>query len=147
MNMIEQVMQIGWPCYLSFEWAMFYHDLIDQPLYVVQCATLRDGFRTQIGSADIEFITLSEDYFFGFDNVKDPVTSEEFRLASPEKSLLDYLLKQRNEGYSPDLLFFVDWERLDIQKLFQFGEAMEPWLSRDMAFMVRISRGVPAEGG
>ena len=110
----------------------FYHGVSDQPVYRIQCVTLKDGFELSVNSLRAEFVRIPEDHFFGYERREDPFLSEQFPLATPEKALLDYLYRQRDQGYSPFLLFLVDWEMLDKKRLQKYAEQMEPWLWPDL---------------
>jgi hypothetical protein len=141
MNVLEQILQTGAPCYLSFEWAMFYHGLIDQPIHRIQCATLRDGFRTEVAGFQADFFCIPEDCYFGFAEDEEPLTGEQILIALPEKSVLDYLWRARDEGYSGYLLFSVDWEKLNAGILREFAERMDPFFRGEFELLLRESSG------
>lgn len=75
------------PSYVSFEMALAYYGLIPESVYGITSASTRktSHFKTPIG----EFIyrTISAKLYFGFDFIKN--NEKFFKLASPEKALLD----------------------------------------------------------
>ena len=132
MKGLKQIIALGQPCYLSLEWALFYHGVSDQPVIKIQCATLKDSFEMEVDTLRAEFVRIPEDCFFGYEMTEDRYLLEQLPLATPEKALLDYLYRQRDEGYSPFLLFLIDWDRLNKQKLREYADRMEPWLWPDL---------------
>lgn len=76
------------PSYISFEMALAYYGLIPESVYGITSASTRktSRFKTPVG----EFIyrTIRPKFYFGFEFSKN--NGKPFRLASPEKALLDF---------------------------------------------------------
>jgi predicted transcriptional regulator of viral defense system len=75
------------PSYVSFEMALAYYGLIPESVYGITCASTRktSHFKTPIGS--FIYRTIRPKLYFGFDFLKN--NEKIFKLASPEKALLD----------------------------------------------------------
>lgn len=76
------------PSYLSMEYALGFYDLIPERVTVFTSATTKKTsiFENILGR--FEYRTLKKDLFFGFKKGVD--TGQEFFIALPEKTLLDY---------------------------------------------------------
>ena len=75
------------PSYVSFEMALAYYGLIPESVYGVTSASTRktSHFKTPIGA--FIYRTIRPKLYFGFDLLKN--NEKLFKLASPEKALLD----------------------------------------------------------
>lgn len=76
------------PSYISFEMALFYYGLIPESVYGVTSASSRKTctFKTKI--AHFSYQTITSRLFFGYDIVR--YNDKSFKLATPEKALLDF---------------------------------------------------------
>ncbi len=77
------------PSYVSFEMALAYYNLIPESVYGITSASTRKtmGFKTTIG--EFSYRTLQPKLYFGFEYF--PSHGRFYKIASPEKALLDYL--------------------------------------------------------
>jgi len=90
----------GWlypPSYISLEYALFLHGVLDQAPHVVTCVTLNKTktFHTELG--EVSYFHIKSDLFFGY-QVQDRII-----LAEPEKAALDFVYLQRKRGLEPPL--------------------------------------------
>lgn len=93
------------PSYVSFEYALNYHGIIEQVSEVVTLATSNRHRFIHAGPYTFEYTKLKEDLFFGYDRV------DNYYIATPEKALLDTLyLVSRNKR-------LVDLDNLNTKKL------------------------------
>lgn len=115
-------MERGAPCYLSFETALAYHDVIDDCIYKTSCATLRDDFELKTELGILEFVRIDEDNFFGYNKVKDAL-GKEILMAEPEKALLDWIWLCEDRGYQIQL-DEINWKNLSRAKLDEYSERM-----------------------
>ncbi|OIO06552.1 hypothetical protein CO115_04055 [Candidatus Falkowbacteria bacterium CG_4_9_14_3_um_filter_36_9] len=74
--------------YISFEYALYYYNLIDQVPSVVTLATKKRSRTIKAGNLVFEYVRLKSELCFGYD------LKEKIYIASPEKALADlfYLL-------------------------------------------------------
>ena len=93
--------------YISFEYALSYHNLIDQVPSVITCATKKRSRKIKMSNWTFEFTRLKNDLFFGYD------LKNKIYLATPEKALADllYLLARGKRS--------VDLESLEKKKINQ----------------------------
>lgn len=71
--------------YISFEYALYYHNLIDQVPAIITLATKKRSRTIKCGNWVFEYTHLKDDLHFGYE-LKDKVY-----IASPEKALSDIL--------------------------------------------------------
>ena len=77
------------PSYVSMEMALSYYHLIPESVYMVTSVTTRktNSFDTKIGNFD--YRTVKSEFYFGF--VIENYGDKHYKIASIEKSILDYL--------------------------------------------------------
>lgn len=83
--MIPEYLTAPAPCYISLQSALYLHGIISQipqTIYAVSLSRTRK-FATSLGTFSIHHI--QPDFFFGFE----PYGSDQIKLATPEKALLD----------------------------------------------------------
>lgn len=76
------------PSYISFEMALSYYQMIPESVYSITCATSRKTmvFKTNLG--DFIYHTIRPRLLFGYKLVD--YNGRRFKVAEPEKALLDY---------------------------------------------------------
>lgn len=114
---IWKVIPVVWgPAYISMEWALHYHSVLDQRYYVFTCVTTKRPqiIKSKIG--DIVLKHIKEELFFGYD--------QNF-IAHPEKALLDILYLKREMPYGELNLEFLDSERLQ-----RYSEKYPNWIQK-----------------
>lgn len=84
------------PSYLSFEWALAYHHVIPETVYVLTSATARPTRTLTALGKTFEYHRVKPSAFTGYEPVR--VGSDTVLLATPEKALVD-------------TLYFVDLKR------------------------------------
>jgi predicted transcriptional regulator of viral defense system len=90
---LEEVAAVLYPpAYISLESALFMHGAMDQAPHLLTCVSTNKTriFRTALG--EIAYFHLKKELFFGYE-MKDRTS-----LAWPEKSALDYIYLQRQNG-------------------------------------------------
>jgi len=100
---IAVIVQI--PCYVSLEWILFKHNIIDQAPYVCTCITTKKPriINTPLGS--IEYKHIKKELFFGYN---------EQLLAYPEKALLDLVYFRRHKGLT------INVDEIDLEMLMHY---------------------------
>jgi len=88
------------PSYVSFEAALSYYNLIPEIVYGVTSVSTRRTYNFKAPAAGFSYRTLKPKLFFGYDLVG--YNGHNFKMASAEKALLDYLyinnnLKNKND--------------------------------------------------
>jgi len=76
------------PSYISFESALSYHGLIPESVYGITSASSRRTYRFKTPIAEFYYRTVNPRLFFGYEIVKQG--NKSFKMANPEKALLDY---------------------------------------------------------
>ena len=96
------------PSYVSFEMALSHYGFIPESIYGVTSASSRKTcvFKTKI--AAFSYRTIKPGLFFGYDMIQ--YNNKSFKLASPEKALLDYFY------INPSLKTGDDYESLRVNK-------------------------------
>ena len=77
------------PSYLSFEYALAYHNILPEMTYTVTSATTKPTRNFTVDSKVFSFLTIKTEAYTGYRLVKNEKGS--FLLAEPEKALIDYL--------------------------------------------------------
>jgi len=92
------------PSYVSMESALNYYGIIPEAVYSVQSLSTRktDEFTTTVGA--FTYRTIKKVLYFGYHLIRDGATT--FRMASREKSLLDFLYLR------PDISDYPSFEAL-----------------------------------
>ncbi|HPT08694.1 MAG TPA: hypothetical protein PLE28_03300 [bacterium] len=113
------------PSYLSLEYALRYYNLIPEIVYSITSITTR---KTKIISTEIsnfQYRSIKENLFFAYKIIKINETS--FKMAEPEKALLDFLylrsdIKNENDIEELRLNKEVFKEIINQEKLKQYTE-------------------------
>lgn len=106
--------QLYAPSYLSFDWALSYHHLIPETVYVLTSATSRQTRTLTALGQTFEYHRLKPSVFSGYEPVK--MGSDTVLIATPEKAFVDTLyfvaLKRRA---LPDRLNLrgLQWRRVE----------------------------------
>lgn len=91
--------------YVSFEYALYFYNLINQVPSVVTCATKKRSRKISLGNWIFEYTRLKLDLFFGYE-LKDKIY-----IATPEKALADllYLMSRGKRTF--------EWANLEKEKI------------------------------
>ncbi|MFH1187273.1 MAG: hypothetical protein V1688_00235 [bacterium] len=91
--------------YISFEYALFYYNLIDQAPSVITLATKKRSRKIEMANWTFEYSRLRDDLFFGYE------LKNKIYIASQEKALADliYLISRGKR--------LVELDALDIAKI------------------------------
>lgn len=111
------------PSYVSLEMALSYYHLIPESVYTVISITTRktNSFDTKIGN--FAYRTVKPELFFGF--VINNYDSKRYKIASIEKSILDYLylnpqIKEREDFESLRINHDEFRDRVDPEKIYSY---------------------------
>ena len=104
-------MQVGKPCYISFESVLARHGILSQSPLVLTCATPRKPRRLKTLSGEIVFRHLAHKLFWGFREEKGVLWAE------PEKALLDWMYWNSQVSGEMPALDELSLEELDRKKL------------------------------
>lgn len=77
------------PSYVSLQMALAYHGFIPESVYGVTAVATRRTYQFETWIAKFTFRTIKTDLFFGYDLIEHQ--GRRFKMASPEKALIDYL--------------------------------------------------------
>ncbi len=104
------------PSYISCEWALNAHNIIDQAPTVCTAVTLSSSVgqrnRIELGSMAIEYSRIKEELFWGYD------VADGARIALPEKAILDTVYLRRKLPVADE----INWEFVDLGKLRAFAD-------------------------
>jgi predicted transcriptional regulator of viral defense system len=77
------------PSYISFEMALAYHQLIPESVYGVTSVSTRRTYKFNTSIAQFQYRTIKPQLFFGYVIVG--YNGKTYKMATPEKAILDYL--------------------------------------------------------
>lgn len=130
----EAACQAYIPSYISCEYAMARHGVIDQMPVVITAVTTNRGKKSKVGQVEVFYDHLRKNLFWGY------VPDEDAFIAEPEKALLDWLyLKPAKKK----LLDEINWDQLDLKKLEKYASRF-PNTHRNYLRMIRVY--MPAGG-
>jgi predicted transcriptional regulator of viral defense system len=120
---VWEVVRTAFPSgYISMEWALHYHEIIDQPSQVVTVVWLGKPRKVKSHVYTFELHKISKKLYFGFDAGK--------MIAEPEKALLDTIYLR---GYVPPEL---NLDLLDSEKLLSYAEKFPKRLRKKVEILV-----------
>ena len=115
------------PSYLSFEFALSYHHVIPEAVYVVTSATPRPTRALTALGKTFEYHRLKKPAFTGYEPVK--VGAETVLMATPEKALVDtlYYVDLKKKEFNDRLdVRTLNWKRMEsYAKLFRRSSLQE----------------------
>jgi len=76
------------PSYISFEMGLFYYHMIPESVYGITSASSRRTYKFKTSIAEFNYKTIKPELFFGYDIIR--YDNKYFKIASPEKAILDY---------------------------------------------------------
>lgn len=102
------------PSYISCEWALNAHNVIDQAPTVCTVITLSSSVgrrnRIDLEGTEIEYSKIKEELFWGYEFANNA------HLATPEKAILDTVYLRRKLPVADE----INWEFVDLKKLQNF---------------------------
>lgn len=105
MTLAEAIPHVWSPSYLSLEWALNYHEILDQVTYWYTAVTTGKEGKQETSLGTVALYHIPRKLFFGFDKQY---------VASPEKAILDLIYVRGELKIAPDLNWeFVDRKLLD----------------------------------
>lgn len=113
------------PSYVSLQMAFAYYGLIPESVYGVTAVATRRTYQFVTPVAKFSYRTVKTDLFFGYDLIEHQ--GRRFKMASPEKALIDYLY------LNPGIRTKVDFESLRINRE-AFARRVNAPLIRKYAF-------------
>jgi predicted transcriptional regulator of viral defense system len=104
------------PSYISFETALAYHNLIPESVLATTSASTRRTYHFQTVLGEFIYHSLKPELFTGYNLVKSQ--GKCFKIASPEKALLDYLYLNPNIKSRADFASLrIEANKLDWKKI------------------------------
>lgn len=88
-TLFEIANRIYKPSYISFEMALAYYHLIPESTYSITSASTRRTYKFKTSIAEFNYRAIKTDFFFGY--VINRYNGKCFKIATPEKAILDYL--------------------------------------------------------
>jgi predicted transcriptional regulator of viral defense system len=122
------------PSYISFEAALSYYGLIPEIVYGVTSASTRKTCLLKSGIANFSYRTIKPPLFFGYNLIRH--NGRCFKIAAPEKAILDYLY------INPQIKNPDDFSSLRINKA-KFKEAVDKGVLR--AFLGKFAQRALAQ--
>jgi predicted transcriptional regulator of viral defense system len=105
--------------YVSLESALSDSGLSTQTPVTLTCVTLGKPKEYKTSEFTITFRTISEQLFWGF--VEKQTRYSTYKIAEPEKALLDWIYLSLQGGLTPEL-DEIDFKRLDKQRLVKYAD-------------------------
>jgi len=108
------------PSYISLESALSYYDLIPESTYGVTSVSTRRTYKFTTSTAEFSYKTIRLDLYFGY--FIQAYNQKSFKIAFPEKAILDYLylnphLKNEKDFESLRVNPGIFFEKIDTKKL------------------------------
>lgn len=116
----EAACQSYLPSYLSCEYALSRHGVIDQMAVLLTAVTLRRSKKAKIGQMEVVYRHLRKNLFWGY------IAEGDSFIAEPEKALLDWLYLSK----TPPSLDELNWDQLDKMKLKSYAKKFPNFLRR-----------------
>jgi len=107
-SIFEIANKIYSPSYVSFETALAYYGLIPESVYGITSASTRRTYAFKTSLAEFSYRTIKPHLFFGYNLIEH--NGKYFKIASPEKAVLDYFY------INPGIKDTNDFESLRIDK-------------------------------
>ena len=92
--------KIYFPSYISLESAFSYYNIIPEGVYSVTSITTRKTFKPAGSFTNSNYKKIKEEYFFGYKLIE--FKSRYFKIASLEKSIIDYFYFNQKKDSSND---------------------------------------------
>lgn len=111
------------PSYVSSEMALAYYGLIPESAYAITSSTTKHTYRFTTPWGTFIYRQIKPSIMFGYNLVS--IKNQRFKIAEPEKAILDYLyltpdLKNENDFFEFRLNKDLFLEKIDIQKIKQY---------------------------
>lgn len=108
------------PSYISFEMALSFYQFIPEIVYSMTSASTRRTYVFHTLFGDFQYRTIKPALFFGYEII--PYNSKIFKIAEPEKAILDYLyinahLKTGTDFESLRINEEIFFQKIDLDKL------------------------------
>ncbi|MDP2736877.1 MAG: hypothetical protein Q8O59_03840 [bacterium] len=116
------------PSYLSLEYALRYYNLIPEMVYLITSVTTRKTKMIETPISNFQYRSVKENLFFGYKIVK--MSGVSFKIAEPEKALLDFLYLRsdiKNENDIEELRINQDifHEIINKEKMKKYAEMFD----------------------
>ncbi len=131
------------PSYVSLESALSYYHLIPESVYGVTSVSTRRTYKFMTSLAEFSYRTVRPDFYFGY--VVQAYNQKVFKIAQPEKTILDYFylnpqLKNENDFESLRINSEQFFEIVDKEVLLNYftkslQKSLKERISRFMDFM------------
>ena len=130
------------PSYISGEWAMNAHSLIDQAPTVCTVITLAPSVgqrnRVMLGATAIEYSRIKEELFWGYEFANGAY------LASPEKAILDTIYLRGKLPVADE----INWDFVNVKKLKKSAEHYPLSVRKYLRELIEIpARTTPVKSG
>lgn len=111
------------PSYISFEMGLFYYHMIPESVYGITSASSRRTYKFKTPIAEFNYKTIKPELFFGYDIIR--YDNKYFKIASPEKAILDYFyinshLKKESDFASLRINKDMFSEQIGTKRLYAF---------------------------
>lgn len=117
------------PSYISFEYALNYHGLIEQISQVITLATVKRHKFIHAGPYTYEYTKIKKELFFGYEKIKG------YYIALPEKALLDtvYLLSRNKRLVD---LGNINSKKINKDKLYKFAKQFPKYVTNKLKSLI-----------
>jgi len=111
------------PSYISFEMGLFYYHMIPESVYGITSASSRRTYKFKTPIAEFNYKTIKPELFFGYNIIR--YDNKYFKIASPEKAILDYFyinshLKKESDFASLRINKDMFSEQIGTKRLYAF---------------------------
>lgn len=99
------------PAYISFQSALYYHNVIDQIPSIIYVATLHKTIKFTTPIATVSAHQIHPDFFFGYTYI------EKIKMATAEKALVDVLYLSDSKSKLFGLLPEIDFDEINLEEV------------------------------
>jgi len=119
-TVFEMANRIYKPSYISFETALSFYQFIPESVYGVTSASTRRTYTFHTHVGNFFYRTIKPDLFFGYE--MNTYNGKIYKIAEPEKSMLDFLYLSPHLRTDPDfeslrINYEIFFQRVDLDKL------------------------------
>ena len=112
------------PSYISLEMSLSHYQLIPESVYSITSVSTRRTYNFPTILGDFRYRTIKPDFFWGYEIF--PYENNVYKMAEPEKTVLDYLYLNKHRKSNSDFeslrineeLFF---QKINLNKLFDYS--------------------------
>jgi predicted transcriptional regulator of viral defense system len=122
--MLPQYLTAPFPSYISLQSALYYHGMIEQIPEIIYAVSLARTKKIVTPIATVSIHHVAEQFYFGYTEIIEKDSKNTIRIATPEKTLLDFLYLSPGKTR-----WFASLPELEFPKTFDH-KLFKKWLNK-----------------